>query len=121
MTFQASTLTIFALGVLGTSVGWLGVAPTAIAEIDTGDHVCYFHGADGQEHDLSALCTGFESSADTAEQDINAEREVDRKPTNTADALQSIPSKLGSAPDDLLPTLDNATRLLSAPEPTGDQ
>ncbi|MEM8501645.1 MAG: hypothetical protein AAF716_00655 [Cyanobacteria bacterium P01_D01_bin.1] len=122
MTSQASTLTIFALSILGTSVGWFGVVPAAIAEIDTGDHVCYFHGADGQEHDLSALCTGFESSAATAEQqDINAEPEVDSKPTNAADELQSIPSELRSAPDDLLPTLENATRLLSAPEPAGDQ
>ncbi len=127
MIFHISTQTLFTIGVLGLSVGasWLGAAPAALAQIDTGDYVCYFHGPDGREHDLSALCTGFE--ADTAKADAeeidaepaNAEPAADSEPTSAADTLRSIRSELEEALGDRLPMIEDATRLLSPPEPAG--
>ncbi len=138
MISHTSTQILFTLSVLGLSVSisWLGAIPAALAQIDTGDHVCYFHGSDGQEHNLSALCTGFEADTAKAEPEeinaepvvdseptsegANAEPAVDSEPTNPVDALRSISPELEAALGDRLPMIENATRLLTAPEPDDD-
>jgi len=91
MIFHTSTQTLFTFGVLGLSVGasWLSATPTALAQIDTGDHVCYLHGADGREHDLSALCTGFEADTVTAKAEPE---EISAEPANAEPVVDSEPT-----------------------------
>lgn len=57
---------IFTYGLLGTAfcaASWLTPGVTsAIAQVRNADLPCYLHSLDGQQYDLSALCSGFESA-----------------------------------------------------------
>lgn len=126
---QPTALKIFIFGAIGLSIGaasWLSGAPAAATQVDTADPVCYLYGSDGQQYDLSALC----GTSDTERQQnqtraaIGAEPEAgskpaDSEPVDTADVPQPTLTEAPPLLEEILPRLENATRLLSPPEPAG--
>ena len=111
-----------ALGMpIGLSTGitsWLGSAPAALAQIDTADHVCYLHGADGRQYDLSALCGGFDTPAVPANPENAVGAGFVVVPGTDDEVIDAANTdQVGSRPplEDILQTIDNAARLLAIP------
>lgn len=51
------------------SIGVLGMALAATAQVNNADLACYLHGTDGRQYDLSELCGGF-TAAPTRSQEV---------------------------------------------------
>lgn len=104
------------LGALGLSIGvstsvasWLSTTPPALAQVHTADPVCYFHSADGRQYDLTALCSDSDTSAPT-----NQENPAGTNPEPTPRTVEADQLSTSPALEDILRTLDDATRLLDA-------
>ncbi|EDX87655.1 hypothetical protein S7335_5365 [Synechococcus sp. PCC 7335] len=108
----------FRLGALGLSVGvstsvasWLITEPAALAQVYTADPVCYLHGADGRQHDLTALCSSFGTEAVPTNQDsVETDPETNPGTGVEVDQLSNPP-----ALEDTMRAIDEATRLLDLP------
>ncbi|MBE9060020.1 hypothetical protein [cf. Phormidesmis sp. LEGE 11477] len=118
---------------VGVSIGaasWLSIAPTALAQVNTADYVCYLHGSDGRHYDLSALCGASDTQAGEAEQaaleeaalEPDPETDIDEANGEVTDAAPGIAdTDQFSSPlsaEEVLRTIDDATRLLNAPNST---
>ncbi len=133
MTLQKTTQKIFTFSAVATLAGatsWVNAVSPALAEVNNSNYVCYLYGSDGQQYDLSDLCgvseTGTQADKTAAEEmvaeEIVAEETVveDEGETTEAIAPTDSPTRPTSliGTDNTLPTIENTTRLLAAPEPT---
>ncbi len=125
MTLQKTTQKTFIFSTFATIAGitiWVNAVSPTLAEVNNADYVCYLYGSDGQQYDLSALCgSEIETQEGTAAEGTAAEETVENESETTeaiapADRPTQPASLTGTA--DTLPTIENTTRQLTAPEPT---